>query len=53
MDNEKFSKLMYFLTKQAARDGYIDFLEDIGLTWKDYEAIKKYLEEVYNVKTYV
>jgi hypothetical protein len=53
MDNEKFSKLMYFLTKHAARDGFIDFLEGIGLKWEDYEQIRDHLKEVYNVKTYV
>jgi hypothetical protein len=53
MNEEKFSKLMYYLTKNAARISFIDFLSSIGLTEDDYEEIKQYLKENYNVKTYV
>jgi hypothetical protein len=53
MDNQKFSSLMYFLTKLAANDSFEEFLEEIDLSQDDYEKIKKYLEEKYQVKTYV
>lgn len=53
MNNEKFSLLMYALTKHAARDGFIDFIEEWGLTWEDYKEIRDYLKEAYGVETYV
>lgn len=52
MDNEKFGRLMYFLTKLAARDSFVDFLEDLDISEDEYEEIKKYLEETYKVKLY-
>lgn len=54
MDNEKFSKLMYFLTKHAATFvDFADFLDIIGVSQNEYERIKKHLKETYGVKTYV
>ena len=53
MNEEKFSRLMYYLTKNAARYSWLGFLESIGLTEEDYKEIKEYLKENYNVKTYV
>lgn len=53
MDKEKFSKLMYGLTKMAARDSFIDFLEFWGITENEYDEIRDYLKETYGTKTYV
>jgi hypothetical protein len=53
MDNKKFSTLMYWLTKNAARDSFIEFLDDIDLSLEDYVEIKKHLKEKYGVETYV
>ena len=36
--------LIYYLTKLAARDSFIDFLEHAGLTEPDYEEIKLFWE---------
>jgi len=53
VNTEKFSRLMYALTKHAARDSFIDFIEGWGLTWDDYKEIRDYLKETYGVETYV
>jgi len=53
MDKEKFSKLMYFLTKDAAKYSFSEFLEEIDITEDDYIEIRNYLKETYGVKTYV
>jgi hypothetical protein len=53
MNTEKFSRLMYALTKHAARNGFIDFIEGWGLTWEDYEEIRDYLKETYGIETYI
>lgn len=53
MDNQKFETLMYFLLKEAARESFVDFLDDIGLTEKDYNDIKAHIETTYDVKLYL
>jgi hypothetical protein len=53
MNEEKFSKLMYYMTKRCAQISWIDFLSSIGLTEEDWDEIKEYLKENYNVKTYI
>lgn len=53
MDNGVFSQLMYALTKEAARNGFVDFLENWGIDREEYEKIKAHLAEEYGVKTYV
>jgi hypothetical protein len=53
MNNKNFSTLMYALTKHAAKDSFIDFLEDWGLTWEEYVEIRDYLKEKYGAETYV
>ncbi len=50
---EKFNTLMYWLTKHAAKFDFLEFLEDIEITEKEYDDIKKYLKVKYGVKTYV
>jgi hypothetical protein len=44
---------MYALTKEAARSGFIDFLEAWGLTHEEYEEIRDYLKETYGINPYV
>ncbi|NGM81243.1 hypothetical protein G5B47_02320 [Paenibacillus sp. 7124] len=53
MNNEVFSTLMYALTKHAARDSFLDFLDSWGITEADYYDICGYLKETYDVRTYV
>ncbi|MGG4440000.1 hypothetical protein [Brevibacillus fortis] len=53
MDNKKFETLMYFLVKRAARESFVDFIDNIGLTMDDYAEIKKYLKDTYGIKTYL
>ena len=53
MNEEKFSKLMYWLTKNVAKYDFSEFLEEIEITWEEYCEIRDYLKEKYNVKTYL
>ncbi|MFU8688441.1 hypothetical protein ACNA6I_01285 [Rossellomorea sp. FS2] len=53
MNNEKFSQLMYALTKEAARMSFVDFLETWEISEEEYREIRKHLKETYGVKTYV
>lgn len=53
MNNEAFSRLMYALTKEAARSSFVDFLEGWDISEEEYEEIKAHLVEQYGVKTYV
>jgi hypothetical protein len=53
MDNKKFEKLMYRLLKDASRHSFVDFLEACGITEIEYNEIKKYLEDTYNIKLYL
>nr|WP_186322859.1 hypothetical protein [Paenibacillus xylanexedens] len=52
MDNKKFEKLMYALTKYAAKDSFEDWLEWRGLTFDDYMEIQRYLENEYKITLY-
>ncbi|MFS0562559.1 hypothetical protein AB1K91_17675 [Terribacillus sp. 179-K 1B1 HS] len=52
LDTEKFETLMYFLIKGAAKYDFAEFLENAGLTEKDYEDIEAYLKTTYGIKTY-
>lgn len=53
MNNKVFSQLMYALTKQAARESFVEFLDNWGIAEEDYDAIRDYLKETYGVRTYV
>jgi len=53
MNNEMFSTLMYALTKKAASDSFMDFLESLGIPEEEYHKIRDYLKEQYGVRTYV
>lgn len=50
---KKMQKIMYALTKNAARNSYAEFLEDWGISDDDYEEIKKVWEEKLGIKPYV
>lgn len=53
MDNKKFEILMYFLVKNAARNSFVRFLDDIGLTMDDYHEISQHLKVSYGIKMYL
>ena len=38
---KKADNLFYFLTKDAARDSFTEYLENCGLTDAEYQQIKK------------
>ncbi|MEI7219078.1 hypothetical protein WCT79_18955 [Pectobacterium carotovorum] len=46
-----FSKLMYALTKNAARSSFVEFLEYWEIKEEEYEEISKFLAEN-DIKTY-
>ncbi|WON77545.1 hypothetical protein [Serratia sp. UGAL515B_01] len=47
----KLQALIYALGKEAARNSFNDFLEDLGITDEEYEEICKFLSQ-FGVKTY-
>lgn len=49
----KMQDLMYSLTKNAARESYLDFLEYLDITWDEYEMIKEVWKEKLGVEPYV
>lgn len=53
MNNEKFGTFMYFLTKDAAKYSFSEFLEECDISEEEYGEIKKHLESTYNIKLYV
>ncbi|MEH7246509.1 hypothetical protein V7114_06890 [Neobacillus niacini] len=53
INKEIFSRIMYALTKNAARSSFVDFLEVWEIPQEEYDKIRKYLKETYGVKTYV
>lgn len=50
---KKMNTLMYFLTKEAARSSFSEFLEEIGVSEYEYEAIKNEWAKIGIDKTYV
>jgi len=50
---KKISSLMYALTKTAAREDFVEFLDCEGLTLNDYEDIKRFWESVGITGTYL
>jgi hypothetical protein len=50
---ELFSRLIFSMTKSAARLSFIDFLSELNISEKDYQVIRDYLSVKYGVKTYV
>jgi 5-bromo-4-chloroindolyl phosphate hydrolysis protein len=53
MDVKKLETLLYFMTKKASNDSFVDFLENIGLTWEDYVEIREHFKETYGIQTYL
>ena len=52
--HDKLNSLMYALTKHAARNSFIEFLEEWGLSEEDYAEVKAYLNSnLGEVKTYL
>jgi len=49
----KLQTLMYFLTKNAARNSYREFLEDLGISEEDYKEIKAIWKDKLNIEPYV
>lgn len=50
---KKMQRLMYALTKNAARSSYSDFLEELSISDEDYEEIKAIWLDKLGVKPYV
>jgi hypothetical protein len=53
VDTDLFSRVMYALTKNAARSSFADFLEVWDIPHEEYHKIREYLKETYWLKTYV
>lgn len=52
--HDKLNNLMYALTKHAARNSFIEFLKERGLSEEDYAEVKAYLNSnLGEVKTYL
>lgn len=51
--NKKMQRLLYRLTKDAARNSFSEYLELLGITQDEYEQIKNILKEKLNVDLYV
>lgn len=52
--HDKLNNLMYALTKHAARNSFVEFLEEWGLSEEDYTEVKAYLNSnLGEVKTYL
>lgn len=49
----KMQTFMYFLTKGAARDSFIDFLEFCDISEEEYRQIKEWFKENANVTLYI
>lgn len=50
---DKMNTLMYFLIKEAARSSFAEFIEELGISDDDYEAIKREWEKIGITKTYI
>ena len=51
--NKKLQRLLYCLTKDAARNSFREYLECLDITQDEYEQIKNILKEKLNVDLYV
>lgn len=49
----QMNTLMYHLTKNAARQSFSDFLSDNGISYDEYNEIKKEWEKIGITDTYV
>jgi hypothetical protein len=50
---KKMQAIMYALTKNAARNSYSEFLEDLDIGEEDYEEIKQVWKDKLGVEPYV
>lgn len=50
---EKMNNLMYFLVKDAARQSFSEFLEDLDISHDEYEEIKAEWKKIGISKTYI
>lgn len=50
---KKMQKLLYRLTKDAAKSSFSEYLEYLDISWDEYKIIKKILKEKLNVDLYV
>lgn len=51
--NKKMQKLLYRLTKDAAKSSFSEYLEYLDISWDEYKTIKNILKEKLNVDLYV
>ena len=51
--NKKMQKLLYRLTKDAAKSSFNEYLEYLDISWDEYAEIKNILKEKLNVDLYV
>lgn len=51
--HKKMQKLLYRLTKDAAKSSFNEYLEYLDISWDEYDAIKNILKEKLNVDLYV
>lgn len=51
--HKKMQKLLYRLTKDAAKSNFDEYLEYLDISWDEYDAIKNILKEKLNVDLYV
>ncbi|PHM37142.1 hypothetical protein [Xenorhabdus innexi] len=49
---EKLQTLIYFLTKEAARDSFSEFRAEIGISDEEYQEIKNWFKQL-GVEPYV
>lgn len=50
---KKMQRLMYFLTKNAARESFMDFLEYSDISEEDYQEIKREWKDKLGITPYV
>ena len=51
--NKKMQKLLYRLTKDAAKSSFIEYLVYLDISWDEYKTIKSIQKEKLNVDLYV
>ncbi|MEY0039244.1 hypothetical protein AB7W68_18350 [Providencia rettgeri] len=48
----KLQNFIYYLTKDAARNSFNDWLEDAGISYEEYGEIKEWFKQ-FDIKPYV
>ena len=51
--SKKMNTLIYFLTKEAARSDFVEFLENCNVSQDEYDLIKKEWEKIGMTDVYV